>query len=72
MNDMSEAPLKSGEVCGRVYKNELAGFADVRNRQGRGKARFIVEGVNHPRGAPIKFKSLRRAENHIRNMGMER
>jgi hypothetical protein len=67
MNDMSEAP-KHGTICGRSYHNQLADFADVRGCSGRGKARFIVEGVTHPKGQPIRFKSLRRAENHIINM----
>lgn len=32
-----------------------------------GADRIIVEGINHPNGAPIRFKSVQRAENHIRN-----
>lgn len=35
-------------------------------------AKIIVEGVNHPRGKPIRFKSVANAERHIRNMGLAR
>lgn len=30
--------------------------------------RYTIEGVTHPKGSPIRFKSLPRAENHIDNM----
>lgn len=33
------------------------------------KPRYSVDGMYHPKGAPIRFKSLDRAERHIRNMG---
>lgn len=35
----------------------------------RGKPRYTVTGVNHPAGKlPIKFKSIDRAERHLRNI----
>ena len=33
--------------------------------------KIVVEGVNHPKGKPIRFKSRDNAERHIRNMGLE-
>ena len=53
----------SDKICGREY-HATATLKGVRPR-------IIVEGVNHPKGGPIKFKSIERAENHIRNMGLE-
>jgi hypothetical protein len=70
LTTVEELTTKAGEVCGLAYESKPAGFANVRNRNGRGKRRFIVQGVNHPKGQPIRFKSLQRAENHIRNMGL--
>ena len=51
-------------VCGRPYRvtAELKGV----------RPRVIVEGVNHPKGEPIRFKSVDRAERHIRNMRLVR
>ena len=53
----------SDKICGREY-HATAVLKGVRPR-------IIVEGVTHPKGMPIKFKSIKRAENHIRNMGLE-
>lgn len=33
--------------------------------------RYTVYGVEHPKGAPIRFKSLERAERHIINMKLQ-
>ena len=32
--------------------------------------KYFVTGVNHRNGKPIAFRSLERAERHIRNMGL--
>lgn len=57
-----------GTICGRACEIRLAGFASKTGS--RGKPRYIVAGVTHSKGAPIRFKSAQRAENHIRNMKM--
>lgn len=51
------------KICGRRY--------DVRARTPNGPVRVIVDGINHPKGEPIRFKSAERAERHIRNMRLE-
>lgn len=52
-------------ICGRRYS-----FTDVPKGV---RPRVVVEGIKHPGGAlDIRFKSLKRAENHIRNMRLER
>ena len=50
----------NGMICGRPYQVEDAAKGV--------RPRVVVEGLHHPKGLPIRFKSLRRAENHIRNM----
>lgn len=47
------------EVCGRSF-----------TRDGK---RVIVDGIMHPAGKlPIRFKSVERAERHIKTMKLER
>lgn len=70
-----------GLICGREYhiveptiihKNDRG----TENRGYKGnlkpKTRFLVDGISHPKGLPIRFKSRERAERHIRNMGQDR
>lgn len=37
----------------------------------KSRARITVAGMNHPDGAPIRYKSRERAEAHIKAMGKE-
>lgn len=53
----------NGKICGRKYQATAV-------PQGV-RPRIIVEGVNHPKAGPIRFKSLDRAERHIKNMRLE-
>ena len=60
-------------VCGITYHVE-----DQKTRKVQGvlikigSPRFIVDGILHQGGKlPIRFKSLDRAERHIRNMKLE-
>jgi hypothetical protein len=53
-----------GKICGRSYRLEPT-------MPGVHRRRVIVDGMHHPKGLPIRFKSLKRAENHIRNLRMD-
>jgi len=53
------------QVCGRSVEVQ-------RHRQEGVKPRYLIDGVNHPGGKPIRFKSLERAERHVRNMRLEK
>lgn len=55
----------SSTVRGRSYRLETRA---PKQRQEGVKPRVIVEGVTHPKGQPIRFKSIDRAERHMRNM----
>lgn len=50
------------KICGRDYHTEGP------RKGGKGRGRVIVSGIMHPAGKlPIRFKSVDRAERHIRN-----
>jgi hypothetical protein len=38
--------------------------------QGKPHSRYVVNGINHPKGKPIRFHSFERAENYLRNKGL--
>lgn len=59
------------ELLGRMYEVKTAGPVFPGSAT-LGRNRVIVEGVNHPKGEPIRFKSTERALNHIRNMRLGR
>lgn len=52
-----------GLICGREYTVKHGGKGV--------RPRIIVEGITHPKGLPIRFKSKDRAERHIKNMRLE-
>lgn len=58
-------------ICGRTYEVRTAGLVHPKSTA-RGRNRVIVDGINHPKGQPIRFKSTAHAERHIRNMRLER
>ncbi len=65
---------ENGMICGRPYHMKLAGNMSGGHRHNsspRGKMRFIVEGINHPKAGPIRFKSAKAAERYIINMRLE-
>ena len=60
-------------ICGREFKTTTPGKQGnlpSYSRQRKPYGRFIVDGVNHPKGLPIRFKSRDAAERGIRNMGL--
>lgn len=63
---MSNTPTL-GTVCGKSYEARIAGPVS-HGSDTRGRTRYIVQGVNHKNGTPIKFKSLEKAERHIKNI----
>lgn len=58
--------VAQGENKGQRPKLEKKTF------QNKPKARYIVDGIKHPGGElSIRFKSIARAENYIRNFGLD-
>lgn len=55
---------KTGETVKKKLKREKKSFYI------KPKSKIIVEGINHPKGEPIRFKSEQRAENYIRNFNL--
>lgn len=68
------------QVCGRPAQMVPPQPSGSRTKQGKYKpnklnpfqrkpyAKVVVEGINHRNGEPIRFRSIKRAENHITNM----
>jgi hypothetical protein len=66
--------LGEGLICGREYKIQepfIHPSAKTAIKK-RSKSRFLVDGINHPKGQPIRFKSREGAERHIRNIGQDK
>ena len=59
------------EICGRTATKHEAG-KKFHGHDSRGMPRYTVEGLTHPKGEPIRYKSIQRAENDIRNRGLAR
>lgn len=66
----------SDKICGRDFitsppQLDPNGLKNARTAKFRKKpqGRILVEGLNKADGTHIRFKSLKRAENHIKNMG---
>lgn len=58
--DQIKVELKEGRKRVHQYKSlEL-----------KAKPRYTIDGFNHPKGLPIRFKSLERITNYMRNKGM--
>ena len=58
-------------ILGRMYDVRTSGpIAPGSSTLGRN--RVIVEGINKNDGTPVRFKSVERATNHIRNMRLGR
>jgi hypothetical protein len=57
---------------GNIMTDKICGRDVTIIHRGKFSAKIIVEGVTHPKGQPIKFKSRERAERHIKNMRLER
>ena len=49
-----------------VYGNTYEAREDKRSKEG--KPRFVINGITHPAGLPIRFKSLDRAKRHLMNI----
>lgn len=58
------------QVCGRDYKIVEPVIKHTANHR-RAKARVHVQGLVKADGRPIRFKSVAKAERHIRNMRLE-
>lgn len=55
------------KICGLDVTLHVAGVIHPASTR-RGESRYSVQGFNLSDGRPIKFKSLDRAERHVRNM----
>lgn len=51
-------------ICGREAHEHYQCKAAMRDFV---RPRIVVKGINHPKGQPIRFKSVANAERHIRN-----
>lgn len=60
-----------GQLCGRDFKVIKPTILHARDKK-KAYNRVVVEGVNHPKGLPIRFKSHDRAERHMLNMHLTR
>ena len=59
------------QVCGRNYQvveHHVVHSKDLR----KARNRVHVEGLTKADGGPIRFKSVEKAERHIRNMRLEK
>lgn len=78
--------MSDGTICGlaytavkgkdpkhftKVWEKRKNGVILVGKVEAKAGTRYHVEHCHHPKGAPIRFKSLERAERHIRNMRLE-
>lgn len=54
------------KILGHNAERRKAGKCHPLSTQ-HGRDRIIVDGFSHPSGASIRFKSVQRAENYIRN-----
>jgi hypothetical protein len=58
-------------ICGREFQTVAPGKEGPQRDVNRPPVRrFLVDGITHPKGEPIRFKSREKAERHIRNMGL--
>lgn len=63
------------EILGRTAWIHEPGAAGKKPRNGsevKPHARVHVDGINKADGSPIRFHSVKSAENHIRNFRLER
>lgn len=58
------------KICNGDYQIKSPRIIHERDRKKAGN-RIHVQGINKADGTPIRFKSLERAERHIRNMHLE-
>lgn len=63
--------MTDNTICGRDYEVVQPTILHAKDKRKAGN-RIIVEGINHPKGEPIRFKSQERARHHIQNMRLER
>jgi hypothetical protein len=56
-----------GQICGRDYDVVLPHIIHIKDKK-RADNRVHVDGLNKADGSFIRFKSLAKAERHIRNM----
>lgn len=54
-------------IYGREYEIKEPTIRHSRDKK-RSQARILVKGFNKADGTPIRFKSLERAENHLKNI----
>jgi len=64
-------PMSVGQICGRDYMVVEPNTKHHRNAK-KAKARYHVVGLHKADGTHIRFKSLAKAEAHIRNMKLVR
>lgn len=59
------------QICGRDYEVVNPQIRHEKDRRRSGN-RIHVVGLTNKNGLPIRFKSVERAERHIKNMGLEK
>lgn len=72
--------MADGTICGREYTvvsptlfKNVSYTGPYWKRSRKPGSRILVDGIMHPGGGlPIRFKSLDRAERHIKNFKLER
>lgn len=61
-------------ICGRAFKTTRPGpegHVPEKTQARKPYGRILVDGINHPGGRPIRFRSVANAERHIKNMRLE-
>lgn len=64
---------KPDTICGReftVTKPGPQGTIPSYSKSPKPRSHFLVSGINHRNGQPIRFKSRANAERHIQNLGL--
>jgi hypothetical protein len=71
MNTVRNTADGEGLIAGREYMIQQPLVKKGTTYRQKPKARYLIDGINHPKGEPIRFKSREGAERHLKNIGAD-